>query len=66
MQLFFKTIHYCFYCSFHCFLKLLAGEKSFWGRPLPPSSRKPEVPFRRRRCRRVSDHYEIFENVSLA
>ena len=42
MPLFFKTIGYCFYCSFYCFL-ILGGQKSFSGEgiPCPPGSRKP-------------------------
>ena len=39
--LFFKTIGYCFYCSFYCFSKILGGKSRFGGRPLPPCSRKP-------------------------
>ena len=40
--LFFKTIGYCFYCSFYCFSKILGGQtpsrgaKSFWGAPPAP------------------------------
>ena len=25
--LFLKTVYYCFYCSFYCFLKILGGAK---------------------------------------
>ena len=31
--LFFKTIGYCFYCSFYGFCKNFRGQKSFWGAP---------------------------------
>ena len=39
--LFFKTIGYCFHCSFYCFFKILGcrrllGGKSFWGVPPAP------------------------------
>ena len=39
-----KTISYCFYCSFYCFLRILGGQKSFWGRPLPPSVAESQTP----------------------
>ena len=35
--LFFKTIDYCFYCSFYCFSKILGGQKSFWYPPVAES-----------------------------
>ena len=37
----FKTIGYCFYCSFYCFSEILGGKSRFGGRPCPPCSRKP-------------------------
>ena len=39
---FFKTIGYCFYCSFYCFFENFRGAEVVLGGAPAPCSRKPE------------------------
>ena len=64
--LFFKTIGYCFYCSFYCFFEnfrrqtpFREGKSRFGGAPLPPPPRSRKPALGAGRSKKLSDMERI-------